>query len=298
LKDLLFMGGFALVLYVFVRFMLKEPILPWKQKEDITEDTPYKMKKNSNTTKKVEEQDPEIFKSLFSDVKEISNHMIRYKNNRFILVSEVEPVNYFLLSQDEQESIDIAFEKWLAAINYNVQFYLQNRYIDLSEPIEEMRKSMYEHEDMPPNAIQYGKDLIDDLVKWQAMAPRYETKRYLVFSYQVDAKQITAEDKDELEEKIVEKAFAELYRRFNSAKSALRKAHMNVELLTSEGIVEVLYFAFNRRKAIKNKFKDIRMQEMLSLYVTADQDARRIELVKEMIDNESSKKEEKAEKAG
>lgn len=296
MKDLLFMGGFALVLYVFVRIMLKEPILPWRSKEDSGEGATHNFKKTSkNKGKKVDSlQEPEIFRNLFSDVKEISNHMIRYKNNRFVLVSEVEPVNYFLLSQDEQEAIDSIFERWLAVINYNVQFYLQNRYIDLSEPIEEMRETMLKQDDMPANAIQYGKDLIKDLVQWQSVAPRYETKRYLVFTYQVDIKQMTAEDNDELEEKIVEKAFAELYRRFNTAKSALRKAHMNVELLTSEGIVEVLYYAFNRRKAIKNKFKDIRMKEMLSLYVTADQNTRRIEMVKEMIDNESSKKEGKA----
>ncbi|WP_066418230.1 hypothetical protein [Sutcliffiella cohnii] len=296
MRDLLIMGAFALALWVFVRIILKEPILPWMAKED-QDETPLMMKKRTSKTEKqndVEEPEPEIFKNMFSDIKGISDHMIRYKNNRFVLISEVEPVNYFLLSQDEQEAIDSSFERWLATLDYNVQWYLQNRYVDLSEPIEEMRKNMIGQDDLPPNAIQYGKDLIDDLVQWQSIAPRYETKRYLVFVYQVDAKQITAEDKEELEEKIVEKAFAELYRRFNSAKSALRKANINMHLLTSEGIVEVLYYAFNRRKAIKNKFKDIRMKEMLSLYVTADQDSRRIEMVKEMIDSETFRKEEKA----
>lgn len=295
------MGIFALILYVFVKIMLKQPILPWKSKEDF-DDSSYKMKKFSKSEKDTEntlnEQDPEVFRSLFSDVKEISNHMIRYNNNRFVLLAEVNPVNYFLLSQEEQEAIDTTFERWLAAIEYNVQWYLQNRYVDLSEPIEEMRKSMLDQEDMHPNALQYGKDLIDDLVNWQTMQPRYETKRYLAFTYQVDPNKITAENKSELEEKLVEKAFAELYRRFNSASNALRNGHMQLDLLTSEGIVEVLYYAFNRRKAVKNKFKDIKMQEMLALYVTADQDDRRIEMVKEMIENETSTKEEKAERAG
>ncbi|MFC0273744.1 hypothetical protein ACFFIX_20365 [Metabacillus herbersteinensis] len=292
MRDILIMGFLGLAIWVFARKMEKKPIFPWKE-GSTEEGTRFVQKKDKKKKHSVDiEQEPKVFQELVQDIKEINNHMIRYKDNRFVLLAEVEPVNYFLLSQAEQESIDVTFERWLAQINYNVQFYLQNRFIDLSEPIETMRKNMMEADDLSENANKYGKSMIDDLTKWQQVSPRYETKRYLIFTYELKTNDITAEDKEELENKIVDKAFAELYRRLNTAKGQLRKSRMNVELLTSEGICEVLYHTFNRRKAVKNRFKDFGVQEMLALYVTADQDDTRIELVKEGIDNEFAKKQE------
>lgn len=291
MRDILIMGLLGLGMYVFARIMLKEPILPWKQKKPTTNKVNNKSKKTSTQ----EDMDSsKTFQELFSDIQGIQDHMIKKINNQFVLVASVEPVNYFLLSQDEQESIDISFETWLAQINYPVQFYLQNRYIDLSEPIESMRKNMKD-EDLDYTASEYGQAMIEDLMKWQAISPRYETKRFLVFHHQIDSSEIKTDTVEELEEKILEKAFAELYRRFNTAKSSLRKAGMDLELLTNEDLGELLYYAFNRRKAVKNKYKDVALKEQMALYVTADQKDYQIEAVKELIDNESessSKKEE------
>ncbi|MGN7299102.1 hypothetical protein [Ferdinandcohnia sp. SAFN-114] len=295
MKEILIMAIFGFAIYAFARKMEKKPILPWKEGSIPTE-VKLSGKKQKKDKQGIElDQEPNVFQDLLKDIKEINNHMIRYHDNTFVLMAEVDPVNYFLLSLEEQEAIDVTFERWLAQISHNTQWYLQNRYVDLSDPIEKMRKSMIDADDLHENAVEYGKSLIDDLTKWQQIAPRYETKRYILFTHQVKTNDITAEDKEELEEKIVEKAFAELYRRMNAAKSQLRKARMEVHLLTNEGICEVLYHAFNRRKAVKNRYKDIALQEMTSLFVTADQDTTRIELVKEGLDNEFTNEEERKE---
>ncbi|MFP3361339.1 hypothetical protein R0K17_28940, partial [Planococcus sp. SIMBA_143] len=81
---------------------------------------------------------------------------------------------------------------------------------------EEMRQNMMKAEDLHENALEYGKSMVDDLTRWQAIAPRYETKRYLIFSYKVKVSDITADDKEEFENKRIDKAFAELYRRVNT----------------------------------------------------------------------------------
>jgi hypothetical protein len=222
--------------------------------------------------------------------------MIRYYDNTFVMLAGVEPVNYFLLSQSEQESIDVTFETWLAQTDYNVQFYLQNRYVDLSEPIKNMQESMKNAENLHKNTIAYGESMIEDLLAWQYNSPIYETKRYLIFTHKVNTADITADNEEELEEKIVDKAFAELQRRLMAARNQLNNARMEVEVLTNDGIADVLYHAFNRRKAVKNRFKDFGEQEMLASYITADQDEVRIELVKEALkDGTISKEEEQQE---
>lgn len=66
--------------------------------------------------------------------------MVHLENNQFVMIAEVEPVNYYLLDQSEQNGIDAIFETWLAQINYHVRVYLQNRYVDLTDPINEIQK--------------------------------------------------------------------------------------------------------------------------------------------------------------
>jgi hypothetical protein len=227
------------------------------------------------------EQEPELILDLFHDVEEMADNMLVMKDHRFVMFAEVEPVNYFLLSEDEQDAIDVIFERWLAQINYPVQIYLQNRLTDLSEAIEQMEKNMMTSSDLTSNAMEYGRAFLEHLQRWQTYTPRYETKRFLIFYHHVPPSSVQATDAEELKERMYEKAFAELYRRFNTAKSQLRKANMDVHLLSNAGITEVLYHALNRHKAAKNRFRDIERYEMLSLYVTADQDDARIEAVKE-----------------
>lgn len=293
MRDLLIMALIGIGLWVFYRLMLKEPILPWKESKTSGEPFIATKKKRKKKHEVAPEQEPQLFEELFDNVKDISNHMIRHNDNSFTLIAEVEPVNYFLKSQDEQEAIDIVFESWLAAINYPVQFYLQSRFIDITEPIEQMNESMKNSEDLNGAALSFGQSMINDLLIWQAETPRYETKRYLAFTHKININDIAADSKEELEEKLVEKTFNELYRRFNAAKSQLRKAEINVSLLPTEGIYSLLYHTFNRRKAVKQRFKDMVEAEKNAMYVTADQTDERIEAVKEAIeDNEAEERKE------
>ncbi|MGG1594751.1 hypothetical protein [Terribacillus saccharophilus] len=295
MRDVLVFIGFGIGLWIFYRIAMKEPIIPWGEKKT-RENNRFKKKKNPNNKSNIDlDEEPQPFKDLFKDLEGIQGHMLRYKDDTFVMLAEVEPVNYFLLSQAEQEAIDVVFERWLAQTNYRFQIYLQNRYVDLSDQIESMRKSMEDAEDLSENAREYAKTMVEDLTEWQRIAPRFETKRYLLNIYQVKSNDISADNKDELEQKIVDKAFSELSRRYFAARNQLRKARIDVQLLTSEGITEVLYHAFNRKRAVKSRFKDFGPNEMLSLFVTSDQDDIRVNLVKEGLEDEAVSEKEREE---
>lgn len=294
------MGIFAIVAWVFYRVMLKEPIFPWKEKKSNNE-SQINLKRKKKSKKKHQvpiDEEPSLFEELFEEVSDITNHMIRFKDNSFSMIAEVEPVNYFLKSAEEQEAIDIVFESWLAASSYSVTPYLQNRLIDITEPIQQMKDNMKNAEDLNTAAISYGQSMINDLLKWQAHTPRYETKVYLIFTHKIKPSDINADSQEELEEKLLDKTFTELMRRLNAAKAQLRKAEVGITLLPTEGIYELLYHTFNRRKAVKQRFKDLVENEKDALYITADQTDHRIETVKEaieeneFIENETAKKEE------
>ncbi|MED1461704.1 hypothetical protein, partial [Bacillus safensis] len=234
--------------------------------------------------------EPSPLEDFFDDFHSISNHMLRKKDNSFTIIAEVHPVNYFLKSASDQETIDVAFETWLATLNYpDVQIFIQSRLIDLTDPIEEMKKNMEQADDLNAAAISYGHGHIQDLINWQYATPRYETRFYLAFTYRVKPGTIIAENEEEYEEKLIDKSFAELFRRVNSAKSHLRRAEVSVELLSTDGILDLYYHIFNRQKALKSRFSDLSMNENRALYVTADQSDSRIELVKENINDLESK---------
>lgn len=290
MKDILFLLVMGLIVYVVARLILKEPILPWKEKKNnhaVKNKNTQKHKKSQSKKEDeyLEEVEAAPFKGLFPHIHSIENHMIRHKDNTFSMMAEVEPVNYFLLDQEEQEGIDAIFETWLAQINYPVRIYLQNRFVDLTLPIQDIQSIMHEEDDLHPLAKEFGQNMINNLKQWQFEQPRYETKRYLIFDYKVDPKDIRYQEHDELETKMIDKAFDELNRRISTAQQQLRKADMHVHMLATDGICEVLYYGFNRRKAVKNHYRDIEKQEQLSLYVTADQPASYIVRVKGEIEN-------------
>lgn len=286
MKDILVLITIALGAWIFVRMMLKEPILPWKEKARKDKGTTTdKTKKKTKKHAELDEDDTQTFKDLFANTQSIESHMIRQHDNVFKIMAEVQPINYFLRDYEEQEIIDGAFETWLAATDYHERIYLQNRFVDLIVPIEEIQKNMRQADDLNLDSIDYGENVVKELMEWQSAQPRYETKRYLIFSYKVEVKDLRIDEDDDVEERILEKAFSELHRRVLAARQHLRRGEMEVELLSTDGIIEVLYYTFNRRKALKNRYRDIERQEMLSMYVTADQTVERILHVRGEIEN-------------
>lgn len=284
MMDILVLLLIVVIMWVVSRIALKEPVLPWKERQ--LKDTPVKtkFKKKEDADGDLDEIEAAPFSEFFPNLVGIENHMIRQAGNQFSVMAEVHPVNYFLMNPQEQEGVDAVFETWLSQVE-QVRWYLQNRFVDLTEPIEEIQRTMEEEEDLHPLAREFGNSMIQDLLSWQTSTPRYETKRFMIFDYTIDERDIKAESAEELEEKIVEKAFNELHRRLSAAQMQLRKANMEVQLLTTDGISETLYYQFNRRKALKNRYRDFEDKEKLSLYVTADQSTSQILSVKGEIED-------------
>ncbi len=75
------------------------------------------------------------FVFFVEDIKEIDNHMIRYHDDTFVLIAEAHPVNYYLLSNMEQEAIDIKIESWLTTLEFNTKVYIQSKFVDLTDPV-------------------------------------------------------------------------------------------------------------------------------------------------------------------
>lgn len=298
LVILLIVGG----AYILIQLMQKKPLLPWRDKK-VEKDPTFENEEGKNRKPRNQKQqlaeiekkrtalenewDEDIslpFKNIFPEIESFSEHMIKSKGNNFSMVAEVTPVNYFLLDEYEQERVDNIFETWIAQFEYPVRIYLQSRYIDLTEQIEFIEDTMNQQENFYHKLRSYGDIMLSNLKSWQNEMPRYETKRYLIFDITISAKDIKVDDESDLDIRLYEKAFTELHRRVLAAERQLRKSDNEVELLTTEGIAEVLYYTFNRKKALKNRFRDVFKKEQMASFITADQTVEHIVGVKGEIE--------------
>lgn len=289
--EIIYFAVVAIVGFFFYRKMNGKPFFGSGKKGQIKGATG----KNKNVTKSkqdeaIDEEDVDFFMDFVADISEFENHMIRYEDDTFVLFSEAHPVNYYLLSNQEQEAIDIKIESWLATLEFNTRVYIQSKFVDLTDPVRKMTSTMKGAKDLTPETILYGQEVIDNIDTWQRSRPRYEQKRYIIYPYKVDISTITADTEEELEEKIVDKAFNELYRRYNASRNLLYKAKINVEMLTKDKMIELLYVSLNRRKALKARFQDLIENENFSLYSTAETTERKLELLKQVIAEEKEAK--------
>ncbi|HGN6586266.1 TPA: hypothetical protein ACKU3G_004065 [Bacillus cereus] len=296
--EMIYFAVVAIVGFFFYRKMNGKPVFGFKKKgksqggveKRTGEKNGKKNKKNTPAIEEIDEDNVDFFSAFVEDIKEVENHMIRYHDDTFVLIAEAHPVNYYLLSNAEQEAIDIKIESWLTTLEFNTKVYIQSKFVDLTDPVRKMTETMKGAKDLTPETVLYGQEVIDNLEYWQRSQPRYEQKRYLIYPYKVDISTITADTEDELEEKIVDKAFNELYRRYNASRNLLSKAKISVEMLTKDKLIELLYVSFNRRKAVKARFQDLIENENFSLYSTGETNERKLELIKKVLAEEKAEK--------
>lgn len=295
MKDLLVIALMAFTFYVIYCFAAKRPIIPTKKALE-----KYKSKHKKNLIEQSAEQqlkildelEPLPFEDLFEDVLTLKDGLIVQADDWFSKVIEVYPVNYYLLDKEEQELIDRITETWLANIDGLLpRIYYQNRFIDLTENIEFIKKKVNEQINLPEAAKEYGSQMLKDLDRFQKDRPRYDLKIYLILDYQVNRDDLRIEKGDDIQLAIFEKAQMELSRQYQKA-TQLEKSRVKLVPLTNKGLTELHYHLFQRRRARKLRWSNVERSETLALYVTSEQaTVEHMASVKEEIDNVSKEKE-------
>lgn len=217
----------------------------------------------------------------FIGVQKIADNMLHLADHTFVAAIRCHPVNYDLRNEVEQEGIDISFERWLTSAEWEMCWYTQARPVDFAGQLAAYRAKL-----TPLNeyARRYGKGMINYLQSWVDSQPRFEVVRYVLFPYRVvggNQVELTAEQ-------MVEKARRELQRRVRMSVVALERCGVGVIPCSTVELAEMLYYAVNRNRARAAKLDDIERHEMLSLYVTSDQDETVAHEVKKYVENQES----------
>lgn len=256
---------------IFVVLKAKEKSRKSEKKKNIT-DKKISVEKKLNT--------PEYNKESiynFMDFDKVEDNMIIQKNGkRYLMVVECQGVNYDLMSKMEKIGVEEGFQQFLNTLRHPIQIYTQTRTINLENSIQTYRDKVKELDDKlerqrmqyqnmvdsgkyskqqleqayyeltkQTNLCEYGKDIIYTTERMSLNKNVLNKKYYIVIPYYTS--ELGQNDFDKDEKKNL--AFSELYTRAQSIIRTLSVCGINSRILDSNGLVDLLYVAYNRDDA-------------------------------------------------
>ena len=265
------LGIFLLLLIILAAVYFSSKSKERKEEQAKTPSTNTNVKKDSKKTYTVES----VFD--FMDFDKIEDNMISQKNGeRYIMVVECQGVNYDLMSEVEKNAVEEGFIQFLNTLRHSIQIYTQTRTINLENSIQTYREKVKELDDKlerqrmqyqnmvdsgkyskqqleqayyeltkQTNLCEYGKDIIYTTERMSLNKNVLNKKYYIVIPYYTS--ELGQNDFDKDEKKNL--AFSELYTRAQSIIRILSVCGINSRILDSNGLVDLLYVAYNRDDA-------------------------------------------------
>lgn len=251
----------------------------------------------------------------FMEFEEIKDNMIIRKNrNQYVMVIQVQGVNYDLLSEQEKIAVEEGFVQFLNTLRFQIQLYVQTRSLNLKDIIEEYRnkvqtieqdieqirakmqaaanrgnvqeldKLRYE-ERRKINILEYGKDVSEYIGRMSLNKNVLQQKTYIVISYFTSELGNTSSYS---KEEIDGMCFSELYTRAQNVIRSIASCEVTGRILNSEELAELLYIAYNRDDAELLQLSKALDAEYDALYTTSrDVLKRKEELLDQKMEEEA-----------
>ncbi len=210
----------------------------------------------------------------FMEFDKIEDNMIVQNNGtRYLMAIECEGINYDLMSEIEQTSVEQGFIQFLNTLRHPIQIYTQTRTINISSSIENYNRRInqireelennknrfnkmlqnggYDRRDIDDlrmeivrqqNLYDYGKDIVANIETTSSNKNVLRKYYYIIIPYYTS--ELGSDFLDEEEKRNM--IFSELYTRAQSITRTLFACNMKSRVLDSNDLVELLYVAYNR----------------------------------------------------
>ncbi len=254
----------------------------------------------------------------FMDFDKISDDMIiQDGGSRYTMVVQCKGINYDLMSQIEQLSVEEGFISFLNTLKFPIQLYVQARAVDLRgsikmfrEKINELevkvddaaleykrvteseeldRDSVYEAQlnfERYNNMYEYASDITRYVERMSMNKHMLQRKFYIIFSY--EKSEINSSNNFSKNE-VKEICYRELYTRAQSIIGALAGCSVTGRILDSNELAELLYISYNRDDEKIIDVKQALESGFHRLYTTSkDVKEKKDELLRKEIEMESN----------
>ncbi|MTI82333.1 MAG: conjugal transfer protein TraC [Firmicutes bacterium] len=186
----------------------------------------------------------------FLGVDDIKNGVIRHSNRHYSLVVEVNPINYNLLSDNEQNQVEDSFMEFLNSLNYPIQLYVQTRYLDVSGHLNFLKSKSQSAKGELQN---YIANLHEFMRLKLAQKPVLIKRYFVVISCKAEKPR---------------QSMQELERRVNHIIEGLYGCGIVARPLNTEEVTDLIYAAQNKKRAYVTNIKDSVSYGHKSLYTT------------------------------
>ncbi|ERM92486.1 hypothetical protein O163_04795 [Caldanaerobacter subterraneus subsp. yonseiensis KB-1] len=171
--------------------------------------------------------------AAFLNIEDIKDGLLILKGNRYRAFVTADPVNFSLLSEEEQEGLEAAFISLLLSLSFPLQFFTVVKPVDVSESIEEFRSRL---KLLPEGMREYEKELEEFLGYFSKQT--ITTESYVVIPYDD-----TAGGYD--------RARSEIMRRVYMVAEGLAKCGLMPRILGTDELLGLMFFVLNRDGNIK-----------------------------------------------
>lgn len=239
----------------------------------------------------------DLFKFMEFDRIE-DNMIISQSGEKYTAVIRCKGINYNLMSEVEQLSVEEGFINFLNTLKYPIQLYVQAQNIDLKDNIkkykENMKDIMTEYDDLTAdynmavnslestdeeieeveknrnralNVLEYGQDIIRYVERLSINKNMLQRNFYVLVSYYKSEISGVSSFKPE---ELLDLVYSELFTRANNIMSGLSMSSVSCEVMKSNDIAELLYSSYNRDDHNLIKVRDALDSGFYRLYSTSE----------------------------
>ena len=167
-------------------------------------------------------------------IKILDNGIVLLKNQKYIKIIKVLPINFFMKTDFEQESILEAYKTFLKTCNFDIQILIQSKKENISSIVNLVKEQIEKDDNEKINELRrkYINYIEESNIKSKSSSKNF----YIV---------IKKENNDFKDEEII---IEELKDKYLKIKNCLIRCGNEVEEISKEEIKEVIYSFFNTRK--------------------------------------------------
>lgn len=206
----------------------------------------------------------------------IKDSMIYLGDDQYRMVIECSSINLDLKTEEEQEVVEMSFQRFIQSLNFAFAFYIQTREIDNSIILENTRKDAIETCRRFPFMSEYANNYLYELSLLNENSGNSKLKKkYLIITFNDIKKMKNIEESDKWDI-----AFEELDTRCRSAIYGLRNVGIQAHVLNSNEIAEMIFRAYNKEG--RSLIEGMTSGEMMSISVDSEKHATHLNKIEEM----------------
>lgn len=264
-----------------------------KKKDSTEPEETFEYKRNKSAD--VKRQD--VFS--FMEFDKIQDDMVIQNNGtKFTAIIKCKGINYNLMSDVEQLSVEEGFINFLNTLRFPIQLYVQAQTVDLKENLNKYRDNirgfMEEYDDINTeynilinslestdreideaemrknsalNVVEYGQDIVRYVERLSTNKNMLQRNFYVLCSYYKSEISGASEFK---KEELLDICYSELFTRVQTIMSGLSMCSVSSEILRSNDIAELLYSSYNRDDHNYINFKEAINSGFHRLYSTSE----------------------------